>query len=79
MQKNLDARRLQVTQNAAMTPEQKNQALQVIGIEHQQMLISQSTHTVTNLFHRESELRCQGLNRWSHRGIANRLGYSRAD
>ena len=38
MQKNLDARRLQVTQNAAMTPEQKNQALQVIGIEHQQML-----------------------------------------
>jgi hypothetical protein len=38
MQKSLDAKRLQVSQNAALTPEQKNQALQSIGTEHQQML-----------------------------------------
>jgi hypothetical protein len=38
MQKSLDARRAQIAQNAAMTAEQKAQALQAIGIEHQQTL-----------------------------------------
>jgi hypothetical protein len=38
MQKSLDARRAQIAQNAAMTAEQKAQALQSIGIEHQQTL-----------------------------------------
>ncbi len=38
MQKNLDAKRLQVSQNAALTPEQKAQALQSIGTEHQVLL-----------------------------------------
>ena len=38
MQKSLDARRTQIGQNAAMTAEQKAQALQAISIEHQQML-----------------------------------------
>jgi hypothetical protein len=38
MQKSLDARRIQITQNATMTAEQKAQALQAIGIEHQQTL-----------------------------------------
>jgi hypothetical protein len=38
MQKSLDAKRLQVTQNTTMTPEQKAQAFQTIGVEHQQTL-----------------------------------------
>jgi hypothetical protein len=38
MQKNLDAKRLQVSQNTTLTPEQKNQALQSIGTEHQLLL-----------------------------------------
>lgn len=38
MQKSLDAKRLLVSQNAALTPEQKAQALQSIGVEHQQTL-----------------------------------------
>jgi hypothetical protein len=38
MQKSLDARRAQIAQSAAMTAEQKAQALQAIGIEHQQTL-----------------------------------------
>jgi hypothetical protein len=38
MQKSLDSRRTQISQNAAMSPEQKAQALQAISVEHQQML-----------------------------------------
>lgn len=38
LQKNIEAKRLQITQNAALTPAQKAQALQSVGIEHQQML-----------------------------------------
>ncbi len=38
MQKNLDARRAQVAQNADMSEEQKQEELRAIGVEHQQML-----------------------------------------
>jgi hypothetical protein len=38
MQKNLDARRAQVAQNAALSEEQKQEELRAIGAEHQQML-----------------------------------------
>jgi len=38
MQKSLDAKRTQVTQDAAMTAEQRAQALQSISVEHQQTL-----------------------------------------
>jgi len=38
MQKNMEARRLQITQNNALTPEQKAQALQSVAIEQQQNL-----------------------------------------
>ena len=38
MQKSLDAKRIQVAQNTDLTPEQRAQALQSIGMEHQQLL-----------------------------------------
>lgn len=38
MQKSMEARRVQITQNAALTPEQKSQALQTVAIEQQQSL-----------------------------------------
>lgn len=38
MQKSLDTKRAQISQNAIMTAEQKAQALQSIGLEHQQTL-----------------------------------------
>ena len=38
MQKELDARRAQVTQNAALSEEQKQDELRAIGLEHQQRL-----------------------------------------
>jgi hypothetical protein len=38
MQKNIDAKRLQISQNLALTPEQRAQALQSLSIEHQQTL-----------------------------------------
>jgi hypothetical protein len=38
MQKGLDAKRAQIARNAGMTPEQKNEALQAVGLEHQQAL-----------------------------------------
>jgi uncharacterized protein YpuA (DUF1002 family) len=38
MQKELDTRRAQVTQNAALSEEQKQEELRGIGVEHQQML-----------------------------------------
>ena len=38
MQKNLDARRAQVTQDAALSEEQKQEALRALGLEHQQTL-----------------------------------------
>ncbi len=38
LQKSIEVRRVQITQNAALTPEQKTQALQSVAIEHQQSL-----------------------------------------
>lgn len=38
LQKSMEARRVQITQNAALTPEQKAQALQTVAIEQQQSL-----------------------------------------
>ena len=38
MQKNLEARRAQVGQSAALSEEQKQEALRAIGLDHQQML-----------------------------------------
>ena len=38
LQKSIETKRTQVSQNTTLTPEQKSQALQSIGIEHQQVL-----------------------------------------
>ncbi|HMJ89095.1 MAG TPA: hypothetical protein VK530_04730 [Candidatus Acidoferrum sp.] len=38
LQKSMEARRVQITQNAALTPEQKSQALQSVATEQQQSL-----------------------------------------
>jgi hypothetical protein len=38
MQKNIETKRLQISQNTALTPEQRAQALQSLSIEHQQTL-----------------------------------------
>jgi hypothetical protein len=38
LQKSMEARRVQITQNASLTPEQKSQALQSVAIEQQQSL-----------------------------------------
>jgi hypothetical protein len=38
LQKNLEAKRIQISQNTALTPEQRAQAMQSLGIEQQQTL-----------------------------------------
>jgi len=38
MQKSLESKRTKIAQDSAMTPEQKSQALQSVGLEHQQTL-----------------------------------------
>ena len=38
LQKSIETKRTQISQNTTLTPEQKNQALQSIGVEHQQVL-----------------------------------------